>query len=175
VTIINLYNFTEEFVWCFANSHTTTFELISSVASVLPGTLVTSGAEYGSFPVTVGVTIADSRRRQCVYRVSTSGGETALSRETRREADSDVAEQRTLTVQHTGHYDGTKETAEYLISAVRRANTRRSAVGDDGDQCDGGRSGDATREIIHEDVDITTEFGSLRRSLQSSSGCRCPT
>jgi len=41
VTIINLYNFTEEFVWCFANWHTTTFELISSVASVLPGTLVT--------------------------------------------------------------------------------------------------------------------------------------
>ena len=64
----------------------------------------------------------------------TSGGETALSRETRREADSDVAEQRTLTVQHTGHYDGTKETAEYLISTVRRASARRSASESDGDQ-----------------------------------------
>ena len=67
----------------------------------------------------------------------TIGGETALSRETRREADSDVAEQRTLTVQHTGHYDGTKETAEYLISTVRRASARRSASGGDGDRCAG--------------------------------------
>ena len=67
----------------------------------------------------------------------TSGGETALSRETRREADSDVAEQRTLIVQHTGHYDGTKETAEYLISTVRRASARRSASGGDGGRCAG--------------------------------------
>jgi len=37
---------------------------------------VTIGAEYGSFPVTVGVTISDSRRRQRVYNVvSTIGGE----------------------------------------------------------------------------------------------------
>ena len=76
---------------------------------------MTIGAEYGSFPVTVGVTIGDSRRRQRVYRVSTIGGETVLSH----------AEQRTLTeirrtVQHRGHYAYVwkKETAEYLISTA---------------------------------------------------------
>jgi len=90
----------------FRFSHTTTFELIPSVASVLPGALVTIGAEYGSFPVTVGVTIGDSRCRQRAYNVvSTIGGETVLSH----------TEQRTLTeirrtVQHRGHYVWKKET-----------------------------------------------------------------
>ena len=41
---------------------------------------MTIGAEYGSFPVTVGVTIDDSRCRQRAYNVvSTIGGETVLS------------------------------------------------------------------------------------------------
>ena len=96
--------------------------------------MVTSGAEYGSFPVTVGVTIGDSRRRQRVYRVSTSGGETALSPAESLNADRDPKDSATQTASED---DWTKETAEYLISAVRRANARRSAVGDDGDQCDG--------------------------------------
>ena len=33
---------------------------------------------------------------------------------------------------------------------------------------------DAAREFVHADVDFSTEFSSLRRSLQSFSGCRCP-
>jgi len=43
--LIQLYQ--KSSVWCFANSHTSTFELIPSVASVLPGTWVTIGGEYG--------------------------------------------------------------------------------------------------------------------------------
>ena len=81
-------------MWCFAFSHTSTFELIPAVATAQPGALVTIGAEYGSFP----------------YRSVTVGGETALSH----------AEQRTLTevrrtVQHRGHYAWKKETSEYMI------------------------------------------------------------
>ena len=55
--------------------------------------------------------IGDSRRRQRAYNVvSTIGGETVLSH----------AEQRTLTVQHRGHYAYVwkKETLEYLISTA---------------------------------------------------------
>ena len=60
--------------------HTSTFELIP-VLPWLPEALVTVGAEYGSFPVTVGVTIDDSRCRQRAYNVvSTVGGELRLSR-----------------------------------------------------------------------------------------------
>ena len=68
-----------------------------------PGVMVTIGAEYGSFLVTVGGTIGDSRRRQRVYRVSTIGGETALSRATSRHiemfTDRDAKE-----VSHKEHY-----------------------------------------------------------------------
>ena len=81
----------------------------------------------------VPMPIGDSRCRQragnVLHNWLTIGGETVLSH----------AEQRTLTeirrtVQHTGHYVWTKETAEYLISTVRRANTRRSAVRNGSDQ-----------------------------------------
>jgi len=76
--LIQLYQKSSE--WCFTFSRASTFELIPSVASVLPGAWVTIGAEYGSFPVTVGVTIDDSRCRQRAYNVvSTIGGETVLS------------------------------------------------------------------------------------------------
>ena len=46
--LIQLYQ--KSSVWCFASSHTSTFELISSVATAQPGVMVTIGAEYGSFP-----------------------------------------------------------------------------------------------------------------------------
>jgi len=42
VTNINLYNFYQKSsVWCFAFSHTSTFELIPAVATAQPGALVT--------------------------------------------------------------------------------------------------------------------------------------
>ena len=50
VKYINLYNFTEGFRVVFRFSHTSTFELISSVAMAQPGVMVTIGGEYGSFP-----------------------------------------------------------------------------------------------------------------------------
>jgi len=43
--LIQLYQ--KSSVWCFAFSHASTFELISSVASARPGVLVTIGGEYG--------------------------------------------------------------------------------------------------------------------------------
>ena len=58
--LIQLYQ--KSSVWCFAFSHTSTFELIPSVATAQPGAVVTIGGEYGHFP----------------YRMVTIGGEYGL-------------------------------------------------------------------------------------------------
>jgi len=43
--LIQLYE--KSSVWCFAFSHTSTFELIPAVAMALPRAVVTIGGEYG--------------------------------------------------------------------------------------------------------------------------------
>ena len=43
--LIQLYQ--KSSVWCFAFSHTSTFELIPAVATAQPGAVVTIGGEYG--------------------------------------------------------------------------------------------------------------------------------
>ena len=56
--LIQLYQ--KSSVWCFASSHTSTFELIPAVATAQPGAWVTIGAEYGSFPYRSVTVVAGS-------------------------------------------------------------------------------------------------------------------
>ena len=134
-----------------------------------PGALVTIGAEYGSFLCRSVTVVADNAPTMQAV-VSTIGDNWWRNGPFPcRTMNADIRR----TVQHTGHYVWTKGTAAYLISAVRRANARRSASGDDGDQyagpCpivhrrvdrwDDGVVDQATdMEITHEDVEMLRRF-----------------
>ena len=64
IILIQLYRMTS--AWCFAFSHTSTFELISSVATVRPGAVVTK--KY----LTIYLFYPFILRTRLVYDVSTN-------------------------------------------------------------------------------------------------------
>jgi len=103
--LIQLYQ--KSSVWCFAFSHTSTFELIPSVATAQPGAMVTIVGEYGSFPYRSVTVVAGSAPASLQCSLNNWYDFSDTSRCTLTEIR--------RTVQHTGHYVWKKETSEYLI------------------------------------------------------------